>query len=272
MRYTHPVLLEHLASQYVLGTLQGGARRRFERLQLDRIDIRMQVATWEMRLGQMAQSISPQPVSSGLWPAIAARTQPQAAHRNPRAGAANAVRRMPHSATSPSPWGGLKPAGSWWRPARFTLGGLTAGLLAASALFLTAPRLFVTSDQIAMRTGEKLPQSYVGLLTDAQGNGKLLVSSLRQGKAMTIKVIGPITVPATGRLVMWAVPADPAKNGPAFVLGDVPAAGTATSQLPDTSEKLLSHVSKLIVTVETRVNPTQPGDTLVYSGNCAKLW
>ena len=127
-----------------------------------------------------------------------------------------------------------------------------------------------------MRTGEQLPQSYVGLLTDAQGNGKLLVSSLRQGKAMTIKVIVPISAPATApigsRLVLWAVPADPAKNGPAFVLGDVPATGTATSQLPDTSEKLLSHVSKLIVTVETRVNPTQPSDTLVYSGNCAKLW
>lgn len=149
---------------------------------------------------------------------------------------------------------------------------MSAGLLAASALFFTAPTLFVTIDQIAMRTGEKLPQSYVGLLTGAQGNGKLLVSSLRQGKTMTIKVIGPITAPVTGRLVMWAVPSDPAKNGPAFVLGNVPATGSAVSQLPDTSEKLLSKVSKLIVTVETLPSPTQPSDALVYSGNCENLW
>ncbi len=279
MRYTQPALLEHLASQYVLGTLQGGARRRFERLQLDRIDIRMQVATWEMRLGQMAQSIPPQQVSSKLWPAIAARTQPFAGQTSPRAGAASPSQAMPNASTSSSRWGGSKPAGSWWNPAGswwksngFGLGGLTAGVLAASALFFTVPTLFVTSDQIAMRTGEKLPQSYVGLLTDAQGNGKLLVSSLRQGKTMTIKVIGPITTPATGRLVMWAVPADLAKNGPAFVLGNVPATGSAVSQLPDTSEKLLSKVSKLIVTVETEPNPAQPSGTLVYSGNCAKLW
>jgi anti-sigma-K factor RskA len=262
MRYTDPALLEHLASQYVLGTLQGGARRRFERLQLDRIDIRMQVATWEMRLGQMAQSIPPQQVSGRLWPAIAARTQPFAAQPSPRAAAASPSKAQP---TASGFWGWLKPAG-------FGLGGLTAGLLAASALFFTVPTLFITSDQIAMRTGEKLPQSYVGLLTDAQGNGKLLASSLRQGKTMTIKVIGPITAPEAGRLVMWAVPSDPAKNGPAFVLGNVPLSGSAVSQLPDTSEKLLSKVSKLIVTVETEPNPTKPSDTLVYSGNCAKLW
>ena len=128
MRYTDPALLEHLASQYVLGTLQGGARRRFERLQLDRIDIRMHVATWEMRLGQMAQSIPPQQVSPNLWPAIAARTQPFAVQSNARAGAVNTAKPMPSSPMASSPWGWLKPAG-------FGLGGLAAGLLGASSLF-----------------------------------------------------------------------------------------------------------------------------------------
>lgn len=265
MRYSDPALLEHLASQYVLGTLQGGARRRFERLQLDRIDIRMRVVTWEMRLGQMAQAIAPQQVSARLWPAIAARTQPFATLPRPTVGATGVGARRPAPSASVSPWGWLKAAG-------FGLGGLATGVLGASALFLTLPTVFVTSDQIAMRTGERLPQSYVGLLTDAQGNGKLLVSSLRQGKTMTIKVIGPIEAPKAGRLVMWAVPADPAKNGAAFVLGNVPASGSAASQLPDTSEKLLSKVSKLIVTVETELNPAQPSSTGVYSGNCGKLW
>ena len=266
MRYTNPALLEHLASHYVLGTLHGGARRRFERLQANRADVRLVVTTWEMRLGQLAQSIPPRQVSSALWPLIAARTQQHAAKTADLGRHANPLgRKTPVSAPSRTGWGWLKPAG-------FGIGGFAAGLLGASALFFTVPTLFVTSDQIAMRMGEKLPQSYVGLLTDVQGNGKLLVSSLRQGKTMTIKVIGPITAPAAGRLVMWAVPADPAKNGPAFVLGNVPTTGSAVSQLPDTSEKLLSKVSKLIVTTETLANPTKPSDTAVYSGNCAKLW
>jgi len=118
-----------------------------------------------------------------------------------------------------------------------------------------------------MLTGQRLPQSYVGLLTDAQGDGKLLVSSLRHGTAMTVKVIGPITPPAQGRLVLWAVPA----QGPAFVLGPVPVTGSATSQLPGTSEQLLSKVQKLVVTAETDAAPTAPG-AVVFSGNCAKVW
>ena len=148
------------------------------------------------------------------------------------------------------------------------MGGLAAGVVAASVLFVMAPGILVSSDQIAMRSGEKLPQSYVGLLTDAQGNGKLLVSSLRHGKTMTIKVIGAITPPATGTLMLWAVPA----SGPAFALGPVPVSGSAVSQLPDTSEKLLSKVTKLVVTLETGATPGTPSANLVFSGNCAKLW
>ncbi|MGH8856683.1 MAG: anti-sigma factor domain-containing protein, partial [Polaromonas sp.] len=157
---------------------------------------------------------------------------------------------------------------SWLKPAGFGLGGMAAGVLAASMLFVTAPAVFMSSDQIAMRSGEKLPQSYVGLLTDAQGNGKLLVSSLRHGKTMTAKVIDPITPPASGRMVLWALPA----NAPAFALGTMPSSGSAVSMLPDTSEKLLSKVSKLVVTLETSATPASPSETVLFSGNCAKLW
>ena len=243
MRYTNPDLLEHLASSYVLGTLRGGARRRFERLQRNRADVRSLVTQWETRLGQLAVSVPVQQPSPQLWKAIAARTQPQVA----------------------APSGGWL---GWLKPAGFGFGGLAAGVIAASMLFVTAPGLFMSSDQVAMRTGEKLPQSYVGLLTDAQGNGKLLVSSLRHGKTMTVKVIGPITPPASGKLVLWAVPA----SGAAFAIGTVPTTGSAVSMLPDTSEKLLSKVSKLVVTLETEAAPAAPSGAVVFSGNCAKLW
>lgn len=243
MRYTSPRLIEHLASTYVLGTLAGSARRRFERLLRERTDLQLAVAEWEGRLGALGQAIPPRPAPARVWAAVDARTRPLAA--------------------APARSAGL----GWLKPAGFSLGGLAAGLVAASVLFAVVPGLFITADRVAMLTGQRLPQSYVGLLTDAQGNGKLLVSSLRHGTAMTVKVIGPIAAPAQGRLVLWAVPA----AGPAFVLGPVPLAGSVTSQLPGTSEKLLSKVQKLVVTLETDAAPTVPG-AVVFSGNCAKLW
>jgi len=249
MRYTDAKLLDALASAYVLGTLEGGARRRFERLLRDRIDVRALVAQWEQRLGQLALSVPARRPSANLWRAIEARTRPVAEHKTPT-----------------SRW----PA--WLRPAGFGLGGVAAGVIAASALFLSAPGLFITSDQLAMRSGERLPQSYVGVLTDAQGQGRLLVSSLRHGKTLTLKVLGTAPLaPALAsdeRLVLWALPAD----GAPFAIGTVPASGTQVSALPDTSEKLLSKVSRLVVTRERTATPSAPSADVVLSGSCAKLW
>jgi anti-sigma-K factor RskA len=243
MRYADPRLVDHLAAAYVLGTLTPRARSRFERLRHDRGDVDLAVTGWEARLGRLAQSVAPVRPSAGVWRAIEVRT---------RANPAPAARQG---------------AARWPTLAGTGLLGIAAGIAAAFALLFLAPALVVSTDQVAMRSGQKLPQSYVGLLTDANGDGKLLVSSLRQGKVMTMKVIGPIPAPAAGHLVLWALPPD----APPFPLGAVPLAGSTTSQLPDTSEKLLSKVRKLVVTLETAEAPASPGQVL-FSGNCAKLW
>jgi anti-sigma-K factor RskA len=247
MRYTHPELLEHLASSYVLGTLEGGARRRFEKLRADRIDVQTLITLWEVRLGELALAVPPQEPSAKVWPAIAARTHGLKAQLAP---------------LNPPAWLG------WLLPAGFGFGGLAVGVLAACALFFLAPTLFVSSEQIAMRSGERLPPSYVGLLTDGLGNGKVLVSSLRQGKTMTVKIIGPISAPPLGQMVLWAYP----NEGPPFAVGTVPTKGSAVTSLPDTSEKLFSKVSKLSITIETDAAPTGPHGPVVFNGNCAKLW
>lgn len=246
MRLSDPRLVDQLAAAYVLGTLTAGARRRFERLRASRPDVNLAVAAWEARLGRLAASVPAAVPSAQVWENIARRTAPAVAR------------------TAPA---GRSARGGWWLFGAGT-GGALAGMLAAFALVLASPTLFLTADRVAMQAGEKLPASYVGLLTDAQGNGKLLVSSLRHGRTMTVKAIGPMEPRAAGRqLVLWAVPA----QGAAFVLGPVPAQGSSVSQLPDTSEKLLSKVTKLIVTDEATANPAAPG-SIVYAGNCAKLW
>ncbi len=259
MRYTHPALLEHLASAYVLGTLGGGARRRFVRLLRDRSDLQLLVAQWEGRLGLLASSVPVHQPPQRVWEVIESRTRPRDVN-------------VKEAATQDGWMGAL-----WRRHGVLQgLAGVVLGVVATVALVAAVPTWFVSSDQVALRAGDKLPQAYVGLLTDAAGNGKVLVSSLRHGRTLTVKAIGPITLPvapatmagAATQLVLWAVPAD----GAPFALGTVPVTGSAVSALPDTSEKLLLKVSKLMVTLETSATPQVPSSTVLLTGNCAKLW
>jgi anti-sigma-K factor RskA len=250
MRYSNPELIDRLAAEYVLGSLQGGARKRFVRLLADRADVRLAVWLWQSRLSPLAVSVASVEPPAQLWQGIAKRTQPHQAQATGHA---------------PSP---QSSGWNWLKPSAWGLSGLLTGVGLTAALLLTAPTLFFTADQIAMRTGEKLPQSYVGVLTDAQGNGRLLVSSLRHGKTVTLKVLGAGELgSAQEPLQLWALPAE----GAPFLLGNVPVKGSATAQLSDTSEKLLSKVSKLAVTKLNATQPSAPGE-VVLSGNCAKLW
>jgi hypothetical protein len=83
---------------------------------------------------------------------------------------------------------------------------------------------------------------------------------------MTIKVIGSIARPPR-----QARAVGPARRRAALRPGHGADSGSAVSRLPDTSEKLLSKVRKLAVTLETSDSPHGSG-ALVFSGNCAKLW
>lgn len=248
MKYSHSKLVDQLAAEYVLGTLQGGARRRFVRLLADRADVRLAVMAWEARLTPLANSIAPVQPPASIWKAIAAQTLPSAS-----------------PAQASSGW-------SWLRPASWSLGGVAAGIALSAAALFTAPTLFFTADQIAMRSDEKLPQSYVGVLTDPLGNGRLLVSSLRHGKTVTLKVIGKGDLGLEAApLQLWALPPADVNGGKPFLLATVPVKGSGTALLPETSEKLLSKVSKLSVTQINTTAPGTPGE-VVLTGNCAKLW
>ena len=79
MKRDEPENLDLLAAEYVVGTLQGGARRSFERrLQRDPF-VGRRVAAWEERLVPLSLRLAPVAPSPAVWPAIerriGARTQ-----------------------------------------------------------------------------------------------------------------------------------------------------------------------------------------------------
>ncbi|MDO6426700.1 anti-sigma factor [Thalassotalea sp. 1_MG-2023] len=70
MNYTQSELLSSLASEYVLGTLRGSARNRFESLKVKDARIQEAVQYWESQLNVMATSIKPIEPPASVWKKI----------------------------------------------------------------------------------------------------------------------------------------------------------------------------------------------------------
>lgn len=243
MKYDSPELLDKLAAEYVLGTMSARVRRRFQAIQRTSLAAQRAVQDWERRLSPLAQTVPPAQPRTATWEAIERRT-----------GAAVA----PAAKSSGWSWG------SWFKPAL----GVAFGVVATLGLVKLYPEALVPVDDI-VQARSKLPESYVGLLTDAQNHPVVLASSTRHGRVMSIKILRKIDVPAGKVLQLWALP----KEGAAFPLGVVPAEGKGTFQMADTSEKLLSAVPRLALSIEDAPAPAgaKPGE-FVLTGNCVKLW
>jgi anti-sigma-K factor RskA len=242
MNYERPQLLDKLAAEYVLGTMSARVRRRFQAIQRQSSAAQRAVSEWERRLTPLAGSVPPAQPSAATWEAIARRT----------GGAPTAEASLRHT------WG------AWFKPAL----GVAFGVVATLGLVRLYPEALVRVDDV-VQARSKLPESYVGLLTDAQNNPVVLASSTRHGKTLSLKLLRKIDVPAGKILQLWALP----KDGAPFPLGVLPAEGKGTLLLADTSEKLLSAVPRLAVSLETV--PAQAGDKpgeFLLSGHCVKLW
>ena len=71
--YKNPELRDRLAAEYVLGTLRGRARARFESLQRYDPGLRQIVAEWEKRITPLAHAAAEIPPPARVWQAIERR-------------------------------------------------------------------------------------------------------------------------------------------------------------------------------------------------------
>jgi len=74
MRYQQPELQDRLAAEYVLGTLQGRARQRFERLLAELPALAERIQAWQARFEPLDEDLRPVTPPAHVWENIAART------------------------------------------------------------------------------------------------------------------------------------------------------------------------------------------------------
>jgi anti-sigma-K factor RskA len=94
----HPELLELLAASHALGTLRGGARRRFETLAREQAPVRAAALVWQSRLASMTELQSPVVPDAAVWTRIRNIIDAEKAQH-----AIERQRDAPMPATPPSP-------------------------------------------------------------------------------------------------------------------------------------------------------------------------
>lgn len=244
MRRVPPELLDRLAQEYALGTLHGGARRRFETLMRESAEVARAAAAWQQRLSHLAASVPAIEPSNALWAGLQGQLFGAPEPKKKRTW----------------PWA------SWGLP---SLGGALAGAVLCVLVLQSQPQ-WLGRETVAADT---LPASYVGLLSDSAGTPSLLASSTRHGRLLNVKLLQPLRVPEGQVARLYALPAD---GRAPFAVGVVPAGGKASLPLPDSAEHLFAKVPRLGVRLEPAAPasplPAPTVESFALSGPCVKMW
>jgi len=211
MDYSRPERAERLASEYVLGTLRGAARSRFEALLPAHPTLRRAVAGWEARLLPLTASVPPAAPSASVWAGIEARLF------RAQTGAPQA----------------------WWQ--RLMVWQLGSGAAAFAALVLAVMLARPVPPQppvLVLLSPNPAAQADAALLSRA----KFVASISADGRALVLRPLEPLSL-ATGRaLELWAVPAKGAPRS----LGLISASGGSQVQ----RTKLLQDTAAFAISLE----------------------
>jgi len=165
-----PSLRDRLAAEYVLGTLKGGARRRFEAYLHDDAALRRTVDGWRERLLPMAEFVPARRPRKQVWHRIAERLHLRRSY----------------------------PAWQFWHSDSLVFWRWLGGVSACAALVLA----------LALGGGwQAAPQpDYIATLADDKAQPALLLTGERRRQLLTVRVLGKLAVANDKTLQLWAVP------------------------------------------------------------------
>ncbi len=166
MNYRNPKLRDMLASEYALGTLQGLARKRFERLMRDDADLRRTVMEWDERLAPMTQAIAPVNPPQRVWRKI----EQQIRQSEPRTSLFQSL--------------------NFWRGLAMVTSSFAFGLL---LFFGIAPQ-------------KELAPSYVAVLSDSKNQPALTVRYIEGERALDVKIVQASAIADDRTLELWTLP------------------------------------------------------------------
>ena len=228
-------LREKLSGAYVLGTLKGGARRRFEALLHGSAILQREVAEWQDRLHPLAEFSTAVKPPRRVWQIIERKLD---------------LQQPAYRLSGIAFWRALHNDLSFWR-----------GLGLVSTALATIMFAILTSKP--PEPAAVAPASFVAMLADDKGQAEMVITGNAERHQMIVKVVTGQAVAADKSLELWAVP----KEGAPRSLGLVAANGSETLPLPDNATPQTTPL--LAVTLEPKggsPNPNGPTGPVLFKG------
>ena len=226
------VLRQKLAAEYVLGTLRGGARRRFEGWMHNDADLRNITSEWQQRLSPMSEFAGVVVPPKSVWTSIERR-----------------LNLKPRSSGTLS-W--LNENLGFWR----NLGLVSTGL-AAMLMVIVLTYLPVDTPNIA----------YVATLTDDKAQTAMLLTADEQHRTLEARVLTTAALAADKSLHLWAVPKQ-GKPRSLGVLADNRDSFTLTANAISDDVAVLAVT---LEPKGGSPDPNGPTGPILYKGNWVKL-
>ena len=236
--------LDLLAAGYALGTLRGGARRRFETLAREQAPVRAAALIWQGRLASLTELEAAELPDAAVWTRIRNIIDAEKAQ--------HAIERQRDAANARN---AAKPQGGWLSSLALWRGATAAGALAT-----------VLAVGVGLNLRDQLTNApavqYVAVLSDDQAAASLLVTFDPKKKQLVLQRVGSYSEGTDKSLQLWALPPGGAPRS-LGVLDNAPALRLAAS------ESDVHQVPTLAVTLEAKggVPPgSGPKGPVVFKG------
>ncbi len=196
----HPDLLQRVAASYALGTLRGGAKRRFETLAREHPAVRTAGLLWQTHWAGLTELQAPAQPSAAVWTRIDNLVQAERAALLQRA-------RRAEAAAPPAPW--WHSLGLWRGAAVLgalaTVAAVVVGLQATDGLRQSSQQQ-IASLQNQLDSRAQGQNRFVAVLHDDKAAAALLVTYNAHDKQLQLQRVGGFEVPDGRSLQLWALP------------------------------------------------------------------
>lgn len=247
MKLDRPDLQSRLAAEYVLGTMHGGARRRFDEYLRHHRGLQAAVAQWEAQLTPLADAVAPINPPARVWRKIEARLNGRDVVNETRSSAGVFSQNGPKVPVI----GGLLQNFVFWRSL-----GLGASTLAMALL-------------VGVFFGNVMPthDPMMTAVLEDQGVARMVVEQPKSGMLM-VKMVKPWKTAPANSLQLWVMP----KVGPPRSIGIINQDGSTKISMQDMDSMLTDGLAFALSKEPVGGSPTgQPTGMILCKGVIAKM-